>query len=207
MSISAQIPLPPFELTANALCLDFANTIRGRLSDEPLDLLVDYPSLLRFGREAGLIDPAERDRLREMADARPDEAAAVHQRALVLREGLYRLMDAVARGEEPDAADLQLLQDAARDAFAHGELRKTEDGYRWDWTCSTELAGVLWPVAGSALEILRSDQADRVRQCAADHCGWLFLDLSRNRSRRWCTMSTCGNRAKASRYRERHAEG
>lgn len=206
MSITGQTQLPSFELTANALCLDFSNTIRSRLDAQPLDLLVNYSALLEFGREAGLISAAEQGQLQEQATSRHTEADAVFQRALILREGLYRLMESVAEGVEPDAADVELLQEVARDAFSHGELRKTEQGYGWDWSPSTDLAGVLWPVAGSALDILNTDLAERVRQCDADHCGWLFLDLSRNRSRRWCTMSTCGNRAKASRYRERHGE-
>jgi predicted RNA-binding Zn ribbon-like protein len=61
---------------------------------------------------------------------------------------------------------------------------------------------MLWPVLRSAAELLTSDRMDRVRLCSAEDCDWLFLDSSRNRSRRWCDMAVCGNRSKVRRFRQ-----
>lgn len=65
----------------------------------------------------------------------------------------------------------------------------------------------MWPIAWSITELLLSDKLSRVGQCAAENCGWLFLDTTRNHSRRWCEMEHCGNRAKAKRhYRRRRVK-
>ncbi len=82
-------------------------------------------------------------------------------------------------------------------------------GFIWDWQDDPEpaLDRVLWPIIRSAAQLLIADELSRLKLCDADDCGWLFVDGSRNRSRRWCDMSDCGNRAKARRYRERQREG
>src|SRR5207302_22567 len=66
---------------------------------------------------------------------------------------------------------------------------------------------MLWPVIRSAADLLVSGEAQRVRRCASETCDWLFLDTSRNHSRRWCDMSGCGNRAKARRHYARAKAG
>ena len=62
---------------------------------------------------------------------------------------------------------------------------------------------VLWPVVWSAVRLLSSPELASVRKCAAPGCGWLFVDGTKNGSRRWCSMSVCGNRDKVRRYRRR----
>ena len=72
-----------------------------------------------------------------------------------------------------------------------------------NWTYTFEerkLDQMLWPIIRSAAELLTSDKLDRVCECPGENCGWLFIDMSRNRSRRWCDMKDCGNRAKARRH-------
>ena len=65
---------------------------------------------------------------------------------------------------------------------------------------------VLWPIVQSAADLLTTESLDRVRLCKAEDCGCLFVDASKNRSRRWCAMSDCGNRAKVRRHRQRLRE-
>jgi predicted RNA-binding Zn ribbon-like protein len=77
-------------------------------------------------------------------------------------------------------------------------------GYALSWPDSAELDRMLWPLATSALSLLLSEEVGRIKECAADDCHWLFLDSSRNQSRRWCDMKACGNRAKARHYYHRH---
>jgi predicted RNA-binding Zn ribbon-like protein len=75
----------------------------------------------------------------------------------------------------------------------------------WEWPAEeADLRQVLWPVIQSAAELVTSPDVARIRECGAPDCNWLFLDHSRGGRRKWCDMSTCGNRAKARRYYERH---
>jgi predicted RNA-binding Zn ribbon-like protein len=109
--------------------------------------------------------------------------------------------------DDPDAGDLDLLADEAGRAAAERRLVAGREAYVFAWPESDRLEQLIWPVALSAAELLTSEERPRVKECAADDCNWLFLDMSRNRSRRWCDMKVCGNRAKARRFSERHKTG
>ncbi len=125
------------------------------------------------------------------------------RRARDLREAVFRIF---AR-PGTDESDLDLLADEAARGAAERRLTATEDGYTYAWPESDRLERLLWPVALAAAELLISAEVrPRVKECAADNCNWLFLDMSRNRSRRWCDMKVCGNRAKARRFSARHRD-
>jgi len=127
----------------------------------------------------------------------------VLRRARDLREAVFRIF--ARPGTE--GGDLDLLADEAARAAAERRLAATADGYAYTWPESDRLEQPLWPVALAAAELLTSaEERSRVKECAADNCNWLFLDMSRNRSRRWCDMKVCGNRAKARRFSARHRE-
>jgi predicted RNA-binding Zn ribbon-like protein len=125
-----------------------------------------------------------------------------------LRETLYRAFSAIAQEKTPAAGDLQQINEAALQALQHRCLTRVDKGYRWEWRWDegSPLERVLWPVAQSAAELLTSDKLYTVRLCEASDCEWLFLDNSRNRSRRWCDMTSCGNRQKARRHYQRVRE-
>jgi len=169
---------------AGSLCLDFVNTVDPRHATPREERLPDYAAVIEWARQAGL-------------EASPLEAAAAsraHEEAISLRETLYAIFGAVARGEAPPAEALRHLNDE----IARRPRRITE-GFAW---ASDD--DVLAPVVWSAAELLTSGPLERVRECPGDDtCGWLFLDTSRNGSRRWCDMRTCGNRAKARRHYRR----
>ncbi len=80
-------------------------------------------------------------------------------------------------------------------------LVPAEKGYQWQWQTDDDLSRIIWPIALSALELLTSEEIKNVRQCPG--CGWLFLDTSKNKRRRWCDMRACGNRAKVKRHRKK----
>jgi predicted RNA-binding Zn ribbon-like protein len=104
----------------------------------------------------------------------------------------------------PEPGDLDIVSRQVSRALAHGVIIPDGAALVWDWRSDPgELERPLWPIAKAALELLTDEQLDRLRQCANPECGWLFLDTSRNRSRRWCDMGSCGNRAKVRRFRER----
>lgn len=193
-----------FAFIAGRLCLDFANTADWHASDQPVEFLETCADLITWSQAAGVLDDTGATRLRALADAYPTEAARVHGRALELREALYRAFSARAAGRQPLPGDLSTINVAIASAGSHARVEPDDDGFSWGWDDGDEpLARMLWPVARSAGELLTSDDLRRVRKCAGDPCGWLFVDTSRNHSRRWCTMESCGNRAKARRHYER----
>jgi predicted RNA-binding Zn ribbon-like protein len=190
-----------FELSGGELCLDFANTLDSRPTDEPRDLLDSYEALLRWSLQAKALDDPWLARLRELATRRQRQAMAVLGRARALREAIFEVFAASSRGLETPHRALHVLDGSLKEALRHRRLVAADASYRWAWEDEEALERMLWPVAVSAAELLTSDRLDRVRVCAARDCDWLFLDQSRNRSRRWCDMTVCGNRAKVRRFR------
>jgi predicted RNA-binding Zn ribbon-like protein len=209
MEALADVPYE-FEISGGALCLDLTNTVSNR-GTEPIERLVGYGDLVDWARQAGAADDGEARALRRRAAAEPDAAAAVLARARALREALYALFSAAAAGRPGPEPALAVLNAELPAALARRRLARDGAAYRWRDAAGEDgppLDAPLAPAVRSAAELLTSDELALVRECAADTCGWLFLDRSRNRSRRWCDMKVCGNRAKARRhYRRRKAAG
>ena len=89
-------------------------------------------------------------------------------------------------------------------ADSQAAIRPDASGFAWDWSgAGPALDRPLWPIARSAAELLTGPAHEHVKQCPGAHCGWVFLDLTKNHRRRWCEMEVCGSRAKVRRYRER----
>jgi len=200
-------PHPPhrFEFTAAELCLDFANTIEprhdpGRVEDH----LRSYPDLVSWARQSGSLEPAEAEKLLRTARDRMSAAQRVFTRAVQLREAIYAVVAAPIHGRKPAAASLQAVDREAARAAAHRHIVCGRDGeFSWSWDCDDDVDRPLWPVALSIADLLTSGRLALARECALETCGWLFLDTSRNRTRRWCDMKVCGNRAKARRFYQR----
>jgi predicted RNA-binding Zn ribbon-like protein len=186
------------------LSLDFANTADWHASDQPVESLTSYPELVAWSLQVGILTESKAQHLLEGAARRPEEASAVLVRAIVLREAVYRLFSSIARGLSPAADDLATFNAVLSAALARSRIVPKEEGYTWDWSGGEDaLDQILYPVVHDAAELLTSEKLSRVGQCKDDRCGWLFLDMSRNRSRRWCSMESCGNRAKARRHYQR----
>jgi predicted RNA-binding Zn ribbon-like protein len=192
-------------LIGGVLCLDFVNTVDPRHEPGRREYLDDYAALVAWGVHAGAIETSQGERLREAAAGVPAEAEHVLSRAIRLREALYPLFGRAARGQPPGPDDLGVLQAELPRALPHLRVTWSPSGYAREWEPgSPALDQVLWPVAWSAAELLVEGPLERIRECPGqDTCGWLFLDLSKNASRRWCDMRVCGNRAKARRHYER----
>ena len=194
----------PFDLSGGDVSLDFANTYEKRLKPERVERLASYGELLRWAQESGLLSPGEAQRLLRAASARPEEARAVLGYAVELREALFAVFAAVAAGKRPGARALAVVNEGLRRAAERTELGWSRNGFQWQWAGTRDaLESVLWPVLQATGRLLTSPERERVRECESEDCAWLFLDVSKNRSRRWCTMSACGNRAKARRYYQR----
>ncbi|HEU5107159.1 MAG TPA: CGNR zinc finger domain-containing protein [Micromonosporaceae bacterium] len=186
-----------FEFYAGAACLDFTNTVDSRDGPELEEHLHTYADLLDWARQGGLIDAAEHDALARAAAELPDGGAAALDAARELREAIFRTFHAIAEGASPPAADLDTVQRHYADATRHARLATTADGgFAWSWPDAPDKPA--WLVARSAMKLALTGPLDRLKVCASEGwCAALFLDTSKNRSRRWCTMSGgCGDEVK-----------
>lgn len=189
-----------------APALDFVNTVDWRLREAPVELLHSFADLLRWARTAGIVEPEEAASLRAWGEAHPRMAARALAEAIDLREAIAAVLQAVARGEDLPAGPLERLDVACREAWRARRLCADGRAAAWHWGDGPPMADQpAWGAALDAARILTSDAREQVRECGDDQCGWLFLDVSRNRSRRWCTMQGCGNRNKVRRFYRRTA--
>jgi predicted RNA-binding Zn ribbon-like protein len=191
------------DLLRERLCLDFINTA-GTHSDPNDHHLNTYADLIAWSHFVGILDDAEALRLLELAARQPSDAETALHKAIVVREAMYEIFADIAADQSPQMRDLDILNEVIVEARAHMRLVPTKHGYDWEWVnMGGRLDQMLWPVVWSAAELLLSGDYKHLRECAADDCDWLFMDTSRNHSRRWCSMESCGNRAKARRHYKR----
>lgn len=191
-----------WDFDAGLLPLDFANTAEWHASPQPIEKLATYDDLVGWSLQAGLLEEREAGRLSRLAREKPAEAASVLEAARGLRESIYTIFSAAAAGSPPPAEAMDHFNDALAEAFTRAKIKRSADGFAWSWPGSGQaLDGMLGPILRSTADLLTSDDLRRVGECADDRgCGYLFYDTSRNHSRRWCSMESCGNRAKARRH-------
>jgi predicted RNA-binding Zn ribbon-like protein len=197
-----------FRRLGNRLCLDFTNTIDDRFRDQQEELFVTYRDLVAWSQQTGIATAEEARHLLAEASKHPEEAEGVRQQAITRRETIFRIFQAVVDESEPDEQDMQQFNDALSEAMSKARIVGGRGHYAWDWSeKATALDWILWPVWRSTSEVLASAEVHLVRQCASEDCSWLFLDTSKNHSRRWCDMQNCGNRAKVNRHYVRKKQG
>jgi predicted RNA-binding Zn ribbon-like protein len=189
-----------FDLDSGRACLDFANT-RGFSADH----LNSYADLVSFASQANLVAPDTIAWLTAEAERLPKAALAAFEHARTLRDTVRSVFIALANGTHPEPADLDMLNAHLAASLSHARIVPAEaaDSYVWGWA-GADLTAPLWPIVRSAADVLTSEQErPLVRECGASDCMWLFLDSTRNRSRQWCSMTSCGNREKARRHYQR----
>jgi predicted RNA-binding Zn ribbon-like protein len=202
------------ELIGERLCLDFANTVepRGGLGTQHTslrDYLTSYTDLIAWSYHSQLLTEELALHLLREAAQRPDDARAQWERAIALRETIYRVFWLVANHQLPSQADLDALRHEHLIAVNHSWLLKQGDKFVWEWEEDERaLDQVLWPIAHSATTLLTGEDMERIKVCPGVPgdpvlCAWLFFDTSKNRNRQWCSMADCGSIVKARRLTER----
>jgi predicted RNA-binding Zn ribbon-like protein len=191
-----------WELDAGNLVLDFANTAEFHASDQPDEKLNSYADLVSWAETAGIISPQAGRALLTTSKDNPKIAEKSLQSALELREIIYRIFSELAGGKPPDQRDLAEFNNFLSKSLKHARIQEDEEIYTWGWdNMGDSLESLLWPLARETANLLTSPDIKRVGECADDRgCGYLYIDTSRNHSRRWCSMESCGNRAKAQRH-------
>jgi predicted RNA-binding Zn ribbon-like protein len=196
-----------FKFKGGVPCLDFVNTLAWRLTDSPAEYLGSYEDLLAWAGQAGLLAPDETEALSRWSTKTSEDACDTLSRAIALREAIYRLFSATIASEPQDEHALSILNRELSEALSRLRVVPAVGvTYAWNWDRGGEEEGglplerALWPVAHSAGELLTSPKLGRVKVCAGEGCGWMFLDESRNASRRWCDSRDCGNRERVRKY-------
>lgn len=186
------------------LCLDFINTVEWHSSENHREDLNSFDDLMMWSERIGILMKSEVKKLRRMAAKDPSEAETVLKKSIELREVVYRILSSVTAGDNPKKEDLSKFNKNLSNTMIQSRIVKTKTGFSWNLIGDkNSLDWMINPVVRSAADLLVSDELDRVKKCADPQCGELFLDVTRNKSRRWCDMNDCGNRAKARRFYKR----
>lgn len=190
---AALIPAP-----GDDLGLAFANTLSWRGRPEPTESLTRFDDLRRWLAAAAALPT---DVIAGWARHDPGQEAAAFADAIALREAIYRIFSAIAGGESVRDGDLAILNDALAAAPPRARLAGAPSGFVWQTALPAPTAAVLLaPIIWSAADLLTRAASRRIRRCANNACLWLFIDESKTGTRRWCDMSSCGNRAKSRRH-------
>jgi len=195
-------------LEGGNLCLDFVNSVDWRTSKEKRkDWLNSFSDLIIWGRHANILDEKTVKTLSTNTAKYPDKAEQVYKKAIELREILFQIFSSFAVGSKPKDCLILLFNRYLAEAMSKSCLSVSQNNFIWSFCDdSSSLEFILNPIIKSAADLMVSSDLSRVKICADDCCGWLFIDMSRNSSRRWCNMKDCGNRAKAQRYYHRKSK-
>lgn len=181
------------------LCLDFANTAETGSRSRPQEWLDSYEDLAQWSAYVGILSGPTVVRLQHTAALQLEAAETVFFRALRLRSSIRALFQALACGSEITEEMFVALTEERRIASEWVRLRPSGSGapFHWHWQGPEDaLDQLIWPVVFAADALLLSPHVGHIKKCANHRCDWLFLDTSKNHTRRWCEMAVCGNRAK-----------
>ncbi len=194
-----------FQLVAGHAVLDLVNTLDWRFRDTgPEELLKEYDDLLRFAEQSKVLSARQARHLRRTASSR----ASTHilQSAIELREALAQVFYDLLEQRSPSATSLKTLETFFEQARNQQKLQWNSSAIEWTWSGSEDdPAFPLWTLSAAASALITSETMQHLRACDSPECRWLFLDTSKNHTRRWCDMKLCGNRMKARRFKAQHA--
>jgi predicted RNA-binding Zn ribbon-like protein len=194
-----------FDLDGGHPALDFTNTVDWRGTEREHDWLAEPLDLAAWGHRLGLLRDGEAEEFARAASEHPERAARTLSTARRLRETLFRLFGAIRLGQQPAPEDLQTFNQYLRRALAQRSIlapsTEAHGAYRLSFAGAGDpLESFLSLLLRQASDLLTTVDPHRLKVCGTPDCGWLFLDTTKNASRRWCDMASCGNRAKAQRF-------
>jgi predicted RNA-binding Zn ribbon-like protein len=202
--MSSLTPSRVFQLVGGHPALDLVNTLDWRFRDGGgEDLLASYDDLLSFATQTEILKAKQVREIVRSATQAESADALVSCRAM--REAAAEVFYAAVDGRHPQAHSIRLLDTMFREARTHQQLSWDELRMRWEWPEAPRDADLpVWMLTVSVARLMLSDDMHRLRACEKPDCRWLFLDTSKNHTRRWCDMKLCGNRMKARRFKAQH---
>ena len=186
--------------------LDLANTEAFRGTGHEADLLHSYEMVVAWSMSAGVMQPSEAGALLKAAAESPDAAAKQLARIRELRRAVHVVMQSVAQRTEPPEAALATLNAFLAESQGHGQIERHNGDYEVRFRPEDDMAMPIWRLTDFAARLLLSPDREYVRECPGHECGWLFLDTTKNHSRRWCDSADCGNKARVRAYSNRKRE-
>jgi len=191
-------------LIGGELALDFANTCSGRGFPTHQDHLQRPEDIVQWAAHAKILPPKHGEWLARAVAEQAPLGTRLLREALALREDVYQLGAAVAAGRTASPERIEALTKTHARALAKARLTPIAGNFGWSWDPrENPIESIVGPISLSALTLLQQADLTRVKQCQGEKCGWLFFDTTKNKSRRWCEMEVCGNRAKQKRFSER----
>lgn len=193
----------PYMMVGERLCMDFINTVSWRESAEKRrDWFTSYPKLVDWSVHAEVLTAQQAQNLLIEAGENPSQAEQALKQAIGLREVMYQIFKSISKKNSPNEEDLKRFNEYVSTFYRSLQVIQDEDQFTLKFNHPEKnMDAMLPPILQSAVDLLVSkNELERVKQCEGDPCGWLFFDTSRNRSRRWCSMADCGNRAKVRRF-------
>jgi predicted RNA-binding Zn ribbon-like protein len=193
-----------FELTGGHPALDLVNTLDWRFRESgPEELLEDYEDVVRFTEQTALISAANARKL--LRNVPESKAAKVIPAVRQLREAAAEVLYEAVDGKSPSPSAIKRLEECLSAAKGQEELQWDGEKLRWMLPQAPSLpASPLWLLSLSVESLMTSEQMHLLRECGNADCRWLFVDTSKNHTRRWCDMKICGNRMKARRFKAQH---
>jgi len=189
-------PIDSFDLVGGSPALDFANSITSP-GGTRRDAIDSFDALLRWADRVRILTHTEQATLAERARSDPARAADVLRLAHRRRRAITEVFSAMAANRRPPETMVRHVLVAYGAAVANAEATPDETGARLTWPAE-DLMAPLRIVDYDAGRLFLSGETSLIKEC--ETCPWLFLDRSRNHSRRWCDMQVCGSRAKMRRY-------
>lgn len=193
-----------FELIGGDAALDLVNTLDWRFREAGAEeLIASYDDLIEFNVQSGLMTSSEGRRLVRSTGANKAAQVVAHTREL--RETAACVLYAAVDNEDPPAEAIGELERCFKEAEAHRKLRWSENHLRWEFPAAPATPELpFWILALKMVQLITSRKMEMLRECGNAECRWLFLDTSKNHTRRWCDMKVCGNRMKARRFKAQH---
>jgi predicted RNA-binding Zn ribbon-like protein len=194
-------PLTDLRIVGGNLALDFVNTCAGpRHGPADTEWLSSYEDFAAWSRHPGVGHPSAAP-----SETAPRPAAiAALARVQACRDDMYEIFLALGDGSAPPDPALRRLHLVYIEALAQGQLTGGTEGCAWTWDPGSGLLAPLWSVVAAAVELLTHGTTGSIKSCGA--CRFLFIDHSKNGSRRWCSMDDCGKAAKIARYLQRRSD-
>lgn len=195
-------------LSGNHPVLDFLNTVDNRATEKEYEWLATYADAVGWAERVRIVDRETAERF--IVETHGHDTDTLYREIIATRETLYGVFAAIIDKRTPDAGGWDRFNALVRRSLRRIEVSTDEHGHSWRFPDVSQIPiGFLQPLVKGAADLLIEGGAARLKRCADPTCGYLFLDTSKNRSRQWCSMQTCGNRSKANRYyrRRREAQG
>lgn len=201
-----KINIEEIRFDGGTLCLNYINTIHSRFEKPWIDYIQSVNDLIQWAYKIKVIDSDTMKTLKKAILGKTNKVNIFFTEAINLREILYKMFLCVARQKKILKNDLHDFNNLLSQYFSHLKVTYSSTGYEeiWDYP-ENSLSRITAPILKDAYDLLLFGKQNRIKECP--NCGWLFYDLSKNGTRRWCSMKTCGSNVKALNWYHKHKNG